>query len=313
MIRTLLIRKHIKQIANRSLEWLRTHESDFRISRETNRALPWRIKPLMELMFLLSTLKRHGIHDETLNRLTDCAVEQARQFDWHELAAYDPSTATPLALVADFFSSNGQPAPFDYSFFDFLTQIDFFEGMDRLPYREMDLAHSLGLLVSSDYEKTLGEWFSSTAFGRNQQITRYTIDDLYSLTHAVFYLTDMGLRDLGCYLSPAVAARLRATLWMLPAMMLRGDNVDVLGELILCWIFCRVDSSPLNDLIFDQALHCVLAFATPDGAVAPTINTYHKAKSGKASFTELYHTTLVAALLLTLLSRKYTYGNRLVA
>jgi hypothetical protein len=264
-------------------------------------------------MFLLSTLNRHGIHDKTLDCLNAGAVAEASQFDWHELAAYDASAATPLALVANFFASNGHAAPLGHDFFCFLNHIHFFEGMDRLPYREMDLAHSLSLVAGSDCEESLGEWFASTAFGRNQQITRYTIDDVYSLTHAVFYLTDMGMRDLDCYVTRAMAARLRAALWMLPAMMLRADNVDVLGELLLCWIFCRVDQSPLNDLVFDQAIHRVLAFATPEGAVAPTINSYHRAKSGNASFAELYHTTLVAALLLTLLARKYTYGKRLVA
>jgi hypothetical protein len=180
--------------------------------------------------------------------------------------------------------------------------------MDRLPYREMDFVYNLGRILSPEYEQSLAEWFRSTAFGRRQHIVRYTIDDLYSITHAVFYLTDLGLRKLECVLDPETAARLRSELVTLTAAMVRADNTDVLGELMLCWLFCDVENNFFNKLVFDRALQVMLSAITEDGAVAPTAEIFRQARSARASFAKLYHTTLVGAFLFSLLSGSESYA-----
>jgi hypothetical protein len=306
-IHNLLDRTLVGQLGKRTIEWLCQHEDDFRIARAANSAVPWQVKPLAELMFLLTALKRHGLSSSSLDRLSLGALAEAGKFDWHELAAYDPSAATGMALVADFFHSQQQPAPFDERFFGFLNGIGYFEGMDRLPYRDMDLAYNLGRLVSSDYEKEIPIWFRSTAFGRRQHIVRYTIDDVYSLTHAIFYLTDLGLRAPDVLLDPETADRLRTELATLTGAMLRADNPDVLGELLLCWLFCDIERTPLNSAIFDQGLRQMMAAVT-DGAVAPTAKIFRRARTGQATFKQLYHTTLVGAFLFNLLSKRKSYA-----
>jgi hypothetical protein len=306
-LQNLLDRRFVTRIGKRTIDWLCRHESDFRVARVTTDAVPWRVKPLAELMFLLTALKRHGLTSSSLKRLTDGAIEEGGKFDWHELAAYDPSAATGMALVADFFHCQERPTPFDDRFFGFLNQIEYFEGMDRLPYRDMDLAYNLGRIVSPEYEKDIPVWFRSTAFGRRQHIIRYSIDDIYSLTHAVFYLTDVGLRPVEALLDPETIARLRTELATLTAAMLRADNTDVLGELLMCWLFCGVERNGLNGVIFQHGLHQMMAAET-DGGIAPTVNILRQAKAGKATFDQLYHTTLVGAFLFNLLSENKNYA-----
>lgn len=300
-------RKRIARLGRGAIAWLSEHESNFKISRANAEAIPWQVKPLAELMFLLVLLKRHGVNNPLLEHLSAGALEEGNHFDWHELAAYDPSAATGMALVADFYRTFDRPAPFDDRFFGFLNQIGYFQGMDRLPYREMDLAYNLGRIVSPDYENAIPRWFSSTAFGRSQHIVRYTIDDVYSLTHAVFYLTDLGLRPAERLLDRQTAARLRTELATLTAAILRADNADVLGELLLCWMFCGVERNFLNQAILDHALYQMTAAVTKDGAVAPSAKIFRQASEGQATFKQLYHTTLVGAFLFTLLSETELY------
>jgi hypothetical protein len=311
MIRTLqnfLDRQFVARMGKRTIGWLCEHENDFRIARVETAAVPWQVKPLAELMFLLTALKRHGVSNSSLARLSDGAAIEADRFDWHELAAYDPSAATGMALVADFFRTFGRTAPFETRYFSCLNDIDYFEGMDRLPYRDMDLAYNLGRIVSPEYEKDIPKWFASTAFGRGQHVVRYTIDDVYSLTHAIFYLADLGMRDPAELLDRATAARLRSELATLTGAMMRADNTDVLGELLLCWIFCRVEPITVNRMIFEHALRQMMASVTADGAVAPTASIFQQAKAGKATFKQLYHTTLVGAFLFTLHSETRSYA-----
>jgi hypothetical protein len=307
-LKDLLVRKRTARLGKSALEWLRDHEGDFKISRVTTDAVPWKVKPLAELMFLLTALKRHGLQTSTLNDLISASADEGAGFDWHELAAYDPSAATGMALVADFYRTHNRPVPFDIRFFEALHEIDYFEGMDRLPYRDMDLAYNLGRLVSPEYENDIARWFRSTAFGRMQHAIRYTIDDIYSLTHAVFYLTDLGLQPPDKLLDAATVARLRSELVTLTAAMIRADNTDVLGELLLCWLFCRVPSTDLGSVVFDHALDRMIAAATRDGAVAPTAQIFRLAEDGQASFGQLYHTTLVGAFLFSLLTETETYA-----
>jgi len=299
----------VTALGRRTVEWLSNHESDFAITRSAKESIPWQVKPLAELVFLLTVLKRYGLASPALDRLSSAALVEANRFDWQELAAYDASAATGLAIVADFFQTMGQPAPFNIRYFNFLNGIDYFEGMDRLPYRDMDLAYTLARVVSPQYEARIAAWFASTAFGRRQHTVRYSIDDLYSLTHAVFYLTDVGFRSTETLLDPPMNSRLRCELPTLTGAMLRADNTDVLGELLLCWLLCGVELTQLNRLIFRHGLERMMEAATAEGAIAPNARIASEAKGGRATFAQLYHTTLVSAILFNLLDREEVYAT----
>lgn len=307
-IEALISRTRVARASKKTLSWLSDHESNFQISPAPTEPVPWHVKPLAELMFLLTAFKRHGLASRAVDQMSAGVLSEARAFDWHELAAYDPSAATGMTIVADFFNCFNQPVPFDTRFFGFMNQIDYFGGIDRLPYRHMDLLYNLGRIVSPQYENTLARWFDSTSFGRQQHIVRHTIDDLYSITHAVFYLTDLGLRKAECIVDSSMAARIRSELVTLTAAMIRADNTDVLGELMLCWLFCDVGTKGVNGLVFDRALQVMLSSVTAQGAVAPTAEAFRQSLSGKASFAKLYHTTLVGAFLFNLLSGSESYA-----
>jgi hypothetical protein len=69
----------------------------------------------------------------------------------------------------------------------------------------------------------------------------------------------------------------------------------------LCGI--QINQAELNRMIFEQALMRVAALQTPEGAIAPTSAIHGRSKTSGASFAELYHTTLVVALLSSLYGR----------
>ncbi len=267
-------------------------------------SMPWRVKPLGELMFLVLVLQRHRIQVKRTRPLAEFVAREVERFDWHMLAGYDPSAATPLAMLADFAAIQVRTAPFERSHFENLLVTGYFNGMDRVPYRDMDLAYSLwriGLEASPDVMEPM---FAATAFGRKQHLARYSIDDIYSLTHALFYLTDIGQRPLDETLDPSLAGRLRRELVALTAIMIRADNVDVLGELLLNWMFCGLKADALEQKIFDAGVERVLGALTPSGALPSTHRSRRRALAGEAGFHELYHTTLVGALMFSLLDAR---------
>jgi hypothetical protein len=288
------------------LNWLWEHEEQFCVSsqQKEENSLPWQVKHIVELMTMLTTLANHDIRSGTISKLTRRALAYGAEFDWHQLAAYDASAATVVAIVGDFFASNQLPSPFETEFIHFLHGIGFCEGMDRVPFREMDLAYSLGLMISPEFRKELPVWFASTTFGQRQHLTRYTTDDIYSVTHAVFYLTDFGRSQLTDLLDTVTAERLRKELVALTAMVLRADNVDVLGELLLCWLFCHVENTFLNRTLFHQAFERLLSATTTEGQVVPTMKLLQRAQSGQTSFADVYHTTLVCCMVFAVAAKK---------
>jgi hypothetical protein len=56
--------------------------------------------------------------------------------------------------------------------------------------------------------------------------------------------------------------------------------------------------------VFRAGMERVLATVTPEGAVAPREAVKRRADDGEATFAELYHTTLVGAMLFSLAARR---------
>ena len=288
------------------MEWLEHHADDFRVPQEEE-SLASRVKPLVELMTLLTTLANHDVRDEKISKLVHQALQYGAEFDWHELAAYDASAATVVAVVADFFAKNHKTPPFDFEFIHFLHEIGFFEGMDRVPFREMDMSCSLGMMFAPEFRKDLPVWFLSTTFGQQQHLTRYSVDDIYAVTHSAFYLTNFGRDRLSELLDQETSERLRKELVALTVMVLRTDNIDVLGELLMCWLFCRVDNTALHRMIFHQAMERLLSATTTQGAVFPTLKLLQNTPAREAKFDEVYHTTLVCSMFFNMVAKDMPY------
>ena len=290
----------VQHLSGLTQTWLCNHGEDFRVASYGSYSVLSHVKPLTELMLFLLVLAKHQIRNGKVSALSERAVAHGQQFDWHELLTHDASGATALGTIGEFFASNQLPPPFDVEFCRFLYTSGFLEGMDRVAYREMDLAHCLMWLVSPDFVRELPGWLASTAFGRGQHLTRYTVDDLYSLTHAGFYLTNFGTRSLGEVIDQR-AMRIRF------AIVLRTDNVDVLGDLLLCWLFCDVVDTPLNLLLFRQGLERVISATAASGEVVPGLRLLARAEAGQTTFDDVYHTTLVAGMLFALASKDTRY------
>jgi len=304
---SLLRRRQVRRQLMLALHWLEQHRFEFTSSQTSgdncNSALAdlaWRVKPFAELIFLLMLFRRHQQCQAQTQPLHDFVQTHVTHFDLHKIAASDPSAATVLALFGDYFGCNTPDAPFEADYFAFLNQSGYFKGMDRMSYRDMDLVYSLWRLGYAPTTLRMDQMFANTAFGRGQFLPKYSIDDIYSLTHAIFYLTDVGFRPLSEVLDAETIARLRRDLIALTAIMLRDDNCDVLGELLLCWIFCHIKCSSYEQALFRLGMDRMLAIATPDGCVPYCTRSRARYLAGQDSFKAVYHPTLVATILFAL-------------
>lgn len=286
-----------KDIAEAGLDWLWRHRNQFLIVGSDDEEMPWEVKSLVELAFLLTVLQRHNLSCDRSRQLTEFVARGAQDFDWHELAAFDPSAATVIATIGWFCDVSGVQRPFEDDYLGYLVHVGFFNGMDRLPYRQMDLAYNLSGIGIPDYQHMLMPCFHQTAFGQRQPIVRYSVGDIYSLTHAVFYITDTGLQPLPLELTGSTQGRLRRELVALTVVIIRANNLDLLGELLICWLMTGLQPTSAEHRIFATAMAEFSSGRTGDGAVYPTRRKRENSLSVKENSKLLYHTTLVAVLL----------------
>lgn len=286
-----------------ALDWLVLHLETFSVASQSRELegqdveLAWRIKPLGELILLVRVLERNGVDAAALPELRDAVLRYTAEFDWHLLGASNAAGASPLAMVLELFEAHGMKGSLERDYVAQLIAFDYFEGMDRIPYRMMDVLYSFDLAGFDMDAEDFKDQFAQTSFGKHQLLPRFSFDDMYSLTHAVFYLTDFGQADISKYLDEAEIARLRTVLARLMVVLLRVDNRDILGELLLCWRFCNFRSDANERHIIDRSFARIEEMRCASGAIAPTEKAFADEISEPGQFRKLYHTTLVCGML----------------
>ena len=290
----------------RTLDWHLKHIENYQPYfpaphyREDKDTLAWRSKPLCELIYLVLILHRLGLASPEFIALEQRTLRAAREFEWEALMAEDPSSSVCVAMAMDLLDLHAVPIPGLRAQFLRARASGYFHSVLRIPFRDMDYHYMMSKVVSDGDRGALDAGFALTAFGLGKNPCSYTVNDIYSLTHALFYLTDMGAIELDPLTSGVADGRLRRTLMVLVAMLLRGDNNDVLGELLICVRICRLSLNGFEQRLCTAAMAKILAGMAPDGCVPSSTRSIERAACGSAKFLEVYHTTLVASILLGL-------------
>ncbi|MDV3513555.1 hypothetical protein [Stenotrophomonas sp. C1657] len=290
----------------RTLDWHLKHIENYQPYfpghhyREDKDTLAWRSKPLCELIYLVLILHRLGLASPEYTALQQRTLRAAREFEWEALMAEDPSSSVCVAMAMDLFALHAVPMHGLRAQFLRARASGYFHSVLRIPFRDMDYHYMMSKVVSGGGPGALEGGFAMTAFGLGKNPCSYTVNDIYSLTHALFYLTDMGAIELDRLTLGVADGRLRQTLMILVAMLLRGDNNDVLGELLICVRICGLSLDGFEQRLCAQALAKILSGMAPDGCVPSSARSIERAACGNAKFLEVYHTTLVASILLGL-------------
>lgn len=281
-------------VFRRALAWVSAHLDAFHPDHAFVSDHSLRVKPFIELVFVLNPFLRRGLHrQEPL--LADLAAFCARTFDTYDFAAFaqqDPAGLIVFALRDEFDALCGR-APRDGLLGRFRqTGLPALVSVSRTPYRAMDLAYSVARADLHFDPRSLLPDLPRTVLGAARPLAHCTDSDLYSLTHTLFYLADLGEADLSaCWPDTAgLSDRLRGAL----GLTLREGNADLSGELLMCLAFLGDTGSGCARYAWTR----LAALQLPCGAVpAPSYRAARDDSAGETAghyrFTQSYHTTLV--------------------
>jgi len=162
---------------------------------------------------------------------------------------------------------------------------------ERIPYRRMDLLHMLHVAgLDAEAGKKLDQTFDLTLAAARPNLLLMSQSDHYALSHAVFYLTDFGLRRG----SPRADLR-EVTETVLGALRLSlaKANTDLCAEFICCAL--ALGARDAREVRAGWALlrarqHALGYVPGPDGIVLSATS------DAEGTWKTSYHTTVVAAL-----------------
>ena len=166
---------------------------------------------------------------------------------------------------------------------------------ERIPYRQLDLLHTLQLCGIEHTLPALDDVLPFTLLCNSPNVIKLTDGDIYAITHTIFYATDFGLRvprwPRG--FDPGDTVELLEALLVLTRSR---ANADLVGELLCCLLCLGVRDSGEADLAWRFLASVQEADGRvngPPGIVHPQLaegdNEYQHWATG-------YHTTIVAAL-----------------
>lgn len=169
--------------------------------------------------------------------------------------------------------------------------------VERIPYRQLDLLHFLHLVGVASHGPSFAAIFPQTLLAGRPNVVEVKDDDAYAITHALFYMTDFGLRpaDWAQAFDVADAADLVAALMRRYLVL---GNADLTAELVASALCLGVRVAPE----IDEAWRFMRAAQLADGRVAGPAGFVDEAKAeelGGPAYREWitsYHTTMVVAL-----------------
>ncbi len=281
--------------ASKSLDWLTLHIEEFTLCRD-GQIDEFGLKAFSELAFAYVYLRqwRH-ILDATEKHLPVWRSLLHGFCEKPEFAQFPrKSSATAFAYVFPYLMlrATGYRSSFYEETLQLLRRRERLRNAELVPYRVLDREHSLWKSGCVEDEPNWHALFKATALGSPQSPLNFDDEATYSVTHTLFYVTDLGNRPL--MLSLVQRRRIVELVECLLVHYWRRQNWDLVGELLIN-LNCL---SMRKSAVYEEAAHAYHGAWRTDGTVPPKgarVGPIQK-QSERKRFQRCYHPTLVAVL-----------------
>lgn len=291
----------IHHISDFAMDWIIKNLNYFTINNEVSKNLRWELKSFIELVFLTNYLMRSSIweNDERLAEMI-CFINYAlTEVSLEDTVYFDPDGVSGLAIAEEFtilVNKNGE------SFRHILKSFKDFDRiklLQKIPFRLMDLKYSFERAsVNCDDLPSYQQLYWQTIAGKRTSIAYMSTMDIYSITHTIFYLTDMGNRSIEEFLPTEEKQYLQRLTLKLLAVTIGQNNLDTMAELLMCCSFLGIlTQNKANHILYQSAWNQLHKNQMQDGSV-PSVTYDHRDYLDSKSkeeyrFINCYHTTLV--------------------
>ena len=286
-------------VADRALDWVAANLDRFDPVRGRDEPDRERLKALVELAVLCMCLSRQPAFqgDARLRRFPLLALQTYRTPIFGERLFRAGTDFIPYALLGAALRACGLlDDDEEWRALQGVLDRGNVAATERVPHRMLELRHLLDLAGFTHRIPSYSALYRRTTLAQRLNPIYVTNYDAYSITHALFYLSDWGAHPpVG--IPPSHRARASWLVEQLLGMYVRRGDWDLVGELLLSCHCLRRTDSPLYALGWTA----FIAAQWPDGAVPGRGYDPQEAARREGEehatyvFDRCYHTTLVAA------------------
>lgn len=294
-----LTQEYIREIKRGALSWIVKNIHYFDMNHKVANDFRWRLKTFIELIFLTNYLIRNQADDKEVAVLTEFITERLRNDQLEEFIHFDPDGLAGLAIAGEFLTLTDHPSRASVIWeLEKFTAARFDCSLAKVPFRKMDLKYSLQRAGVTSEITDFSDLYHYTAAGQDIPNTYMTDHDAYSITHTIFYITDMGCSSLTDkeYHLPSLKEKVLKFLGIYICL----ENLDITSELLMCSSFLHINMDKDNHKpLYEAAWNKIYQGRMKEGNV-PSITYHHKPgltgeQRREDVFKHCYHTTLVAA------------------
>jgi hypothetical protein len=286
----------IDRTEERILMWINNNLNEFDIFKNPPIIEPLKAKALIELAFMCMFYIRYkDINtNKTIKSCFDHLLNVSKNPLYRERLVRCPSALTLYGtLYVVMYKSGYDDKEFRMIFQNVLDQ-GYSINIERVSFRKMDLNYLLECGEFLNNLTPMEDLFEETLLSKNPPLLYLHDHDVYAITHALFYLTDFGNRPFPKKLE-AKLDNIRKLISMLLGIYIRENNMDLVGELLIC---CScIDLSP--PLLYEIAWEAIIKSQIVDGSIPGpsfSICKFDKLSTDERKiycFENSYHTTLV--------------------
>lgn len=282
--------RHAGESTEKGLDWIVDHLDLFVPEDPFN---PENIKALAELSFLFGSLSEwhSGTADPRLEAIQNQLIQFLSRPYISEWVRKLPAYYSPYLVAYLPLRSRGIRLPMMEEAVSALRRAGYPYGLEMTPYRELELQYLTWKAGISRKRPSWGTVYRRTTLARCRNPIYFSLPEVYSVTHTLFYLTDFAgptaIALVDRELAISIVEPLALHYW-------RKPDWDLTSELLLNLV--ALDRSETH--LFSAAFEAIHQNWRPDGSLpGPAFGELAGDASRRDVFERCYHTTLVALLL----------------
>ncbi|MBS4198558.1 hypothetical protein KHA93_02705 [Bacillus sp. FJAT-49732] len=280
----------IMNLMKNSLEWIDRNLHRFSPVRSGDLD-EWDVKSFSELCFLYIHLKHwdHPLTENILPKWFDFLRFHLEHPVFAQMARKRPISSFPFVFPYLKLRSGGYRNEYYEQTLEMIERWGYFKSIEVVPYRAFDLVYTYWKSGWLEKEPDWEKLYMDTVMARSQNSFCIDVDSAYSITHTIFYLTDMGNRP-----APISKLHFDRSIQLVESLLIhywRIGHWDLMGELLIN----LNNIGYTNTLLLNGAQKAFHKVWRNNGALpsmrTPQVINYEP--YSEEEFQNCYHTTLV--------------------
>jgi len=192
------------------------------------------IKSYVELIFMRNMFYPDKVYSkDTIASMDKLIIKTSKKINFNTYFLFDHYLISGSEVLCELAENNTQLNVIDKKMFKKLISSNLDVLPRRTPYRQLDVDYSLRKIKISSNFPSFKDLYNNTILAKAPNLFYLSNDLAYSITHTLFYITDMGRKKL----SKEQQNTYQILLKKLITFYILEGNMDLLSECIICLCF----------------------------------------------------------------------------